>query len=251
MLTPFIPGHLKGDQFMSFRTKAGAVAVAAALCTLTVPAAMASPGLAHSPAQVTGKKLKAGLLPPTSFQPGYSTLFASNSGGKLEHGTTFHVPSMKCSDFWLFAGHTKGFGETAFATESATSKSGQAPVLELFDQAVYQLASNKAATTLDSQIGARYKACKSVKFSDGHGGTFKESVHSRVTERVGGHQSLLLTEYETDTKTPGPPQVIVALWTLDGTDIYRIDSEPITVKAPKPTLSSLMLKLIPRVRALK
>jgi hypothetical protein len=236
---------------MSFRTKAGAVAVTAALCTLLVPAAMASPALSHSPAQVTGKKLKGGLLPPSSFQPGYSTLFASNSGGSLEHGTIFHVPSMKCSDFWLFAGNTKGFGETAFATESATSKSGQAPVLELFQQSVYQLASNHAAATLDSQIGARYKACKSVKFSDGHGGTFKETVHSRVTERVGGHQSLLLTEYETDTKTPGPPQVIVALWTLDGTDIYRVDSEPINVKAPKPTLSSLMLKLIPRVRALK
>jgi hypothetical protein len=148
---------------MPFRTKAGAVAVTAAMGTLLVPAAMASPALSHSPAQVTGKKLKAGLLPPSSFQPGYSTLFASNSGGRLEHGTTFHVPSMKCSDFWLFAGHTKGFGETAFATESATSKSGQAPVLEIFDQSVYQLASNHAAATLDSQIGARYKACKSVK----------------------------------------------------------------------------------------
>lgn len=45
--------------------------------------------------------------------------------------------------------------------------------------------------------------------------------------------------------------MIEALWTLDGTDIYLVHSEPITVHAPKPTLSSLMLKLIARVRALR
>jgi hypothetical protein len=236
---------------MSFRSKASAVAVTAAICTLLAPAAMASPGLSHAPAQVTGKKLKAGLLAPASFQPGYSTLFASNSGGSLEHSTTFHVPSTKCSDFWLLAGHVKGFGETAFATETATSKAGTASVLEIFEQSVYQLASSHAATTLDSQIGARYKSCKATSFSDGNGGTFKETVHARVTERVGGHPSLLLTEYMTDSKTPGSPLVTEALWTLDGTDIYLVDSELLNVHAPKPTLSSLMLKLIPRVRALK
>lgn len=236
---------------MSFRTKASAVAVVAAMCTLLAPAAMASPGLNHSPAQVTGKKLKGGLLPPTGFLPGYRTLFASNSGGSLEHGATFHVPSMKCADFWLFIGNVKGLGENAFATETATSKSAAAPVQELFQQSVYQFASNSAATTFNGQVGAKYKSCKSVSSSDGHGGTFKQSVHSRVSERVGGHQSLLLTVFVKDSKAPGPPLVIEALWTLDGTDVYLVNSELITVKAPQPTLASLMLKLISRVRALK
>jgi hypothetical protein len=236
---------------MSFRSKAGAVAVAAAMCTLLAPAAIASPGLSHSPAQVTGKKLKTGLLAPTGFLPGYKTLFTSNSGGSLEHSTTFRIPSMKCADFWLFNGNVKGFGETAFATETATSKSVTAPVQELFQQSVYQLASNHAATTSYSQIGAKYKSCKSVSSSDGQGGKLKQAVHSRVTERVGGHKSLLITEYVTDSKTPGPPLVIKALWTLDGTDVYLVNSELINVKAPKPTVSSLMLKLISRVRALK
>jgi hypothetical protein len=236
---------------MSFRSKAGAVAVAAAMCTLLAPAAIAAPGLSHSPAQVTGKKLKTGLLAPTGFLPGYKTLFTSNSGGSLEHSTTFRIPSMKCADFWLFNGNVKGFGETAFATETATSKSVTAPVQELFQQSVYQLASNHAATTFDSQIGAKYKSCKSVSSSDGQGGQLKQAVHSRVTERVGGHQSLLITEYVTDSKTPGPPLVIKALWTIDGTDVYLVNSELINVKAPKPTVSSLMLKLISRVRALK
>ncbi len=62
---------------MSFRVKASAIAVSAAICTLLAPAAMASAGVSHAPVQVTGKKLRSGLLPPTRFQPGYSTIFAA------------------------------------------------------------------------------------------------------------------------------------------------------------------------------
>lgn len=235
---------------MSFRVKACAVTVAAA-CVLFAPSALAAPGVSHAPAQVTGKQLKNGLLPPTGFLPGYKTLFASNSGGKLEHFTTFHIPAMKCSDFWLFIGGADGFGETAFATETATFKSVSAPVQENFQQSVYQFASNHAAATVFAQVSAKYKSCKSVSSSNGQGGTDKQSVHSRVAERVGGHQSLLLTEYFTDSSAPGAPLVTVALWTLDGNDIYMINSMLLTVQAPKPTLSSLVLKLIHRVRALK
>src|SRR6266480_4299158 len=110
---------------MPFRVKASAIAVSAAICTLLAPAAMASAGVSHAPVQVTGKKLKSGLLPPTRFQPSYSTIFAS--------------------------------------------KSGKAPILEIFSQSVYQSASNHAATMLNGQISAKYKKCKSVSFSDGHG----------------------------------------------------------------------------------
>jgi hypothetical protein len=90
-----------------------------------------------------------------------------------------------------------------------------------------------------------------VSVADGHGGTIRQTVHARKAERVGGHQSLLLTIYVTDSKTPGPPLVTKALWTVDGKDVYLVSSQLITVKAPKPTLSSLVLKLISRVRALK
>ena len=197
------------------------------------------------------EKLKGGLLAPTGFLPGYKTLFASNSGGSLEHGATFNIPSMKCSSFWLFNGSVDGFGETAFATETAVSKSALAPVQEIFQQSVYQFASNHAAATVYGQIGAKYKSCKSATFSNGHGDKLKQTVHSRVTERVGGHQSLLLTIYATVTNAAGPPLVTKALWTLDGTGIYLISSQLENVPAPKPTLSSLMLKLIPRIRALK
>ena len=42
-----------------------------------------------------------------------------------------------------------------------------------------------------------------------------------------------------------------ALWTIAGPDVYMIDSTLLNVQSPKPALSSLMLKLIARVRALK
>jgi hypothetical protein len=127
---------------MSFRVKASAIAVSAAICTLLAPAAMASAGVSHAPVQVTGKKLKSALLAPSRFQPGYSTIFAGNSGGKLEHRAVFHIPTMKCVNFWNF------------------------------------------------------------------------------------------------------------MWTIVGTNVYMIDSQLLNVQSPKPTLSSLMLRLIARVRAL-
>jgi len=104
-----------------------------------------APVTAHAPAPVTGKQLKNGLLPPSHFLPGYASLFADNSGGSLEHTTVFRISSMKCLAFWTFIGGTKGFGETAFADESAAAKSPSASVLEIFHQAVYQAASTKAA----------------------------------------------------------------------------------------------------------
>jgi hypothetical protein len=90
-----------------------------------------------------------------------------------------------------------------------------------------------------------------VAGDDGHGGTLRETVHFRKAERVGGHQSLLLTEYLTDTRIGGPRVVTDALWTVDGTDVYMVNSQLLNVHSPKPTLSSLMLKLIARVRALR
>ena len=54
---------------MPFRVKASVIAVFAAICTLLAPAAMASVGVSHAPVQVTGKKLKSGLLPPQVSSP--------------------------------------------------------------------------------------------------------------------------------------------------------------------------------------
>ena len=122
---------------------------------------------------------------------------------------------------------------------------------ETFQQSVYQFASNHGATSVFGQIGAKYKSCRSVSVPDGHGGTLRQTVHARKTERVGGHPSLLLTEYLTDTQITGARVVTKALWTIVGTNVYMIESQLLNVPSPKPTLSSLMLKLIARVRALR
>lgn len=82
-------------------------------------------------------------------------------------------------------------------------------------------------------------------------GTIRESVHAPKAERVGGHPSLLLTEYLTDTKIQGSRLVTKVLWTIAGPNVYLIDSALLNVQSPRPALSSLMPKLIARVRALR
>ena len=246
MLAPLKTGH-KGTAG-SLRAKVSAIAFTAATCVLLAPSAMAS---THGPVQVTGKQLTSALLPASDFVAGYSTIFAGNSGGSLEHGSTQHIPSMTCFIFWASIGVGKGYGETAFADELNGPKSGVVSVGEIFSQAVYQFPSAHAAASLFGQISAKYQSCRTASAPDPKGGRIVEQVHSRSTQRVGGHQALLLVEYLTDTKLGGSPLVTDALWTLDGTNIYLVSSQLLNVHSPRPTLSSLTLKLIARVSALR
>ena len=234
---------------MSLRVKVGAVAIAAASCMLLAPSALAS---THGPVQVTGKQLKSALLPTADFQPGYSVIDAANSGGKLEHGTLFHLPSMSCRTFWPLAGVTRGFGETAFATDLIGAKQGTLPsVFEVFSQAVYQFASTRTASTFLSQLNAKYRSCRSTTVSDTKGGTLRWTARSESKQRVGGHQALLVVENLSDSKVSGPPDVTYLLWTVNGADIYLISTQPVTVTKPQPAQSSLTLKLIARVTKLR
>jgi hypothetical protein len=233
---------------MSFRAMASVVAVTAAACLLLAPAAMASSG----PVQVTGKQLKSALLPTSDFQPGYSVSNEDDSGRSPEHLVLYNVASMSCRDFWTLAGTAPGFGETAFASDQVLNKPGTAPVVEIFDQSVYQFASTHAASSFYGAVSARYRSsCRSASFSDTKGGTLTETVQSRSSQRVGSHEALLLVEGLSDSKVPGPPVVTWALWTQVNDDIYVIYSQLLNVGSPQPTLSSLTLKLISRVTALR
>jgi PknH-like extracellular domain len=234
---------------MSLRVKVSAVAIAAASCMLLAPSALAS---THGPVQVTGKQLKSALLPTADFEAGYGVIYAGNSGGKLEHGTVFHLSSMSCKTFWPAVGVTRGFGETAFATDLIGVKQGALPsVLETFSQTVYQFASTHTATTFLSQLNTKYRSCRSTTASDTKGGTLRWAVHSQSKQRVGGHQALQVVEYLSDSKVPGPPSVTYLLWTVNGADIYLISTQPLTVTKPQPAQSSLTLKLIARVTKLR
>ena len=234
---------------MSLRAKVSAVAIAAASCMLLAPTALAS---THGPVQVTGKHLKSALLPTSDFASGYGVVFAANSGGTLEHRSVFHLPSMSCKVFWPSIGATRGFGETAFATDLIGPKKGTIPsVFEIFSQTVYQFASTRTASAFLSQLNAKYRSCRSTSVSDTKGGTLRWAVHSQSKLRVGGHQALQVVEHLSDSKVPGPPAVTYLLWTVSGADIYLISTEPLSTTKPQPAQSSLTLKLIARVTKLR
>jgi hypothetical protein len=223
-----------------------AIAATAAACLLLAPAASASASV-----QVTGKQLRSALLPASDFVAGYVTSAASDSGRRLEHQRLWNVSTMSCKNFWVFTGTVKGFGETAFAGSLVDDKTGTASVEEIFDQAVYQFASSRTASSFLNAVYAKYRSCRSLTEPDGSGGTVRVTVHSETKQRVGGHQARRIIEYVTDSKIAGPPLQVYLLWTLAGTGVYLIDTTPINISSPQPTQASLTLKLIARVNALK
>ena len=233
---------------MSLRVKVTAVAIAAASCVLLGPAALASSG----PVQVTGKQLGSALLPASDFQPGYGVIFSSNSGGSLEHVTVFHLSSVSCKVFWPVIGVVRGFGDTAFASSLIGVNKNTVPsVVEAFSQSVYQFASARSAGTFFSQLNAKYRSCRSVTISGTKGGTLHFAVHSLSKLHVGGHQALQVVEYQTESKIPGPPFVTYLQWTINGADVYLINTQTLSVSKPQPAQSFLTLKLIARVTKLR
>jgi hypothetical protein len=229
---------------MSFRVKAIAAAAAAA-CLLLAPAAMAS---SRGLVQVTGKQLKSALLPGSDFGPG-PILSETDTGGRLEHGALFNLHSMPCQAFWPDIGIVPGFGDTAFAFEVITSSSVSSGP-RLFEQSVYQFASTVAASSFFAELNAKYRSCSSVTVSDPNG-RFQWTVRSQSKQHVGGHQALQLAENVTKLKTSAPPSKIDVLWTLDGTDVCMNNATLFNTSSPQPSLSSLTLKLIARVGALR
>jgi hypothetical protein len=236
---------------MSFRVKASTIALTAAACLLLGPTAMAS---SHGPVQVTGKQLKSALLPTSDFLASYSASGERDSGHALQHVRVYELSSMSCHTFWVtlgLAGISPGFGQTAYAGDIVGGGSASDPVYQTMDQSVDQFASTHAASSFFSQLSAEYRSCPSFSESDTKGGTLRWAVHSRSTRRVGGHQALQLAEDQTDSTVTGPPLPIDVLWTVSGTDIYMLSSVMLNVNSPRPVLSSLTLKLIARVSALR
>jgi hypothetical protein len=235
---------------MSFRVKASAAAFTAAACMLIAPAAMAS---SHGSVQVTGKQLKSALLPASDWVSGHAST-EEDSGRALQHGSSvYQIPSMSCHAFWMalgIAGLPPGFGQTAYASDIVGAGSASDPIYQVFQQSVTQFASTHTASSFFSQVSAKFRSCPSFTESDTKGGTLRWTLHSRSTQRVGGHQALQLAEGLTDSAVPGPPTPTDVLWTIDGTDVYVFSSQLINVNSPQPTLSSLTLKLIARVGSL-
>jgi hypothetical protein len=235
---------------VSLRAKVSAIALTTAACMMLAPAALAS---THGQVQVTGKQLKSALLPASDFVAGYRVIFAANSGSNLEHSGIYSLPSMSCKSFWPVVGAAKGFGETAFATDVVTAKSGTPPVSVAagFVQTVYQFANAHTATVFLSQLSAKYRSCPSATDSDGEGGTLHWVLHSQSKQRVGSDRALQVVLRQSDSQPADLPAVIDVLWTVNGTDIYMINRQAFIATSPRPALFSLTLKLIARVSALR
>jgi hypothetical protein len=236
---------------MPIRATLTAVAATAAACLLLAPAALASSQSSQQPVQATGKQLKSALLPASDFEADYATKYTFNSGGSLEHRTLNKILSMSCADFWNAIGIVDSFGETAFAINQVDPETGAVPVQEVFSESVYQFAGTHAAVSFYDEMTAKYRSCRVTTESDTKGGTLKDTVHSQSAQRVGGHQAVQLIEYLSDSTVAGPPLVTYVLWTIDGTDAYMISTALLNTKSPQPTQSSLTLKLIARVGALR
>jgi PknH-like extracellular domain len=236
---------------MSFRVKASTIAfTAAAACLLLAPTAMAS---SRAPVQVTGKQLKSALLPTSDFLAGYTAAGEHDSGGALRHGSVYKLPSVSCKVFWLSLGLADiapGFGQTAYAGNIVSGGSASVPY-QVLQQSVDQFASTKTASSFFSQLSAKFRSCPSLSESDTKGGTLRFTVHSRSAQHVGGHQALQVVEHSADSTVPGVSTTSDLLWTIDGTDIYMLSSELVNANSPQPSLSSLTLKLIARVGALR
>jgi PknH-like protein len=234
---------------VSFRVKAGAIALTAAAGLLLAPTAMAA---SRGPVQVTGKQLRSALLPGSDFLSSYGVLAGSDSGGKLEHSAMFDLASMPCFAFWPDLGVVAGLGDTAFAFDAIAPKPSSVPnVIEIFDQAVYQFASTHAASSWFAALNGRYRSCPNVTVKNPDESAFRYTVLSRSKQHVGGHQALRLTENVTNLKVGGSPSMIDVLWTLDGTDVYMITTTLANTTSPQPAQSSLTLELIARVSALR
>lgn len=171
--------------------------------------------------QLSGARLKSGLLPPGDFVRGYGAFNETDSGRALEHGRGRNISSLSCSSLWGQFGTSKGFGETAFATDLVENPpgSGSASPGQLFDQSVYQFSGAGTAASFYSAVDARFAKCHSVTESDS-GVSLRITVRSQSAVRVGNHRAFQLVASVGPEGGPGPALRIYELLAVDGNDVY-------------------------------
>lgn len=218
---------------------------------LLAPAAHA----ASHPVQVTGHKLKSGLLPASAFGSDYQPGFWADSGKSLWHGPARdHVSTMSCGNFegYLFIG---AFGESgsALSFDNNPNPFPDYPNTEFYYvQAVYQFPTVKAANTYYSQAHAKYVKCtdftQSIPASSVPGsGKLETTTQSVSKTKVGRYQAFQVGQSSSPSDFPGISFLMNTMVTVEGTDVFTMISVGGT-NDPVPT--SLMLKLINRIKKL-
>jgi len=235
---------------MSFRARIMASVAFATASFLLAPSALA----ASHPVQVTGGKLKSALLPAASFGSDFHLQFVLWSKGLWHQRATDHVPSMSCARFE--DGTIGRFGESAVALSFVDDNNAitNYPNSEFYyNQVVYQFPSVKAASTYYSQAKAKYAKCKdfteNVQASSVPGsGKMDTTLMSMAKTKVGRYQAFQAVQDVDLSEAPGFSLTLNTLVTVEGTDVFTIVSLSGT---NDPVSTSLMLKLVNRVRKLR
>jgi PknH-like protein len=235
---------------MSLRAKVVASLAFATSAFLLVPAAaQAAPESTGHPVQVTGAKLKTALLPASTFGAGFKLQESDGTGKSLWHQrATKHISTMSCVNFEDLG--LVGYGESAAAASiiennNPTSLSDLSNLL--YEQAVYQFPSAKAATTFYNQAHAKYASCKS--FSETNSGdTTTIKLKSIAKAKVGTYRAFQLTQGVTESAASSVSLKLNTLVTVKGTDVFIFINAG-TSNHPVP--AKTMLKLISRVAALR
>jgi PknH-like extracellular domain len=232
---------------MSLRAKVIASLALATSAFLLVPAAAEA---ATHPVQVTGAKLKSALLPASTFGSGFKVQGSEGTGKSLLHQkATKHISTMSCvnfEDLGLF-----GYGDSA-AAASVIENSNPTSLSDLsnllYEQAVYQFPSTKAAATFYNQAHAKYASCKS--FSETNSGdTTTIKLKSIAKAKVGTYRAFELTQGVTESASAATVSLkLNTLVTVKGTDVFVFVNAG-TSNHPVP--AKTMLKLISRVAALR
>lgn len=211
--------------------------------------ASASPTVSESPlaaasGQLTGTELQTVLLPQSYFPAGYtlSSSSAVTSGGSLETApATYNLATVSCSNFVQHLGDT-GFGESAMASDSFASASGN----QAFDQVVYQFAGAATASMFVSGIQSLAARCATFTATDnGSAGTF--SMKAAAGPPVGGHPSVDLQQTGTIS---GSSVALDTLFTASGVDVFGVASVGLGAAAPtNPSRQALGYTLMKRQAA--
>jgi hypothetical protein len=245
----------KQGTIMSFRAKAVASIAFAASAFLLAPAGQAATQAATHPVQVSGNKLKSALLPASTFGSGFKLDGTFSTGKSLWHQKARnHVLTMSCADFEN--GGLGLFGESAAAGSVSDNQDASAdaafPNVELlYEQAVYQFPSIKAASAFYNQAHAKYAKCTSFSekiADDPASGTLDTTLLTMSKTKVGKYQAFQLNQGVTISDFPGFSLNLNTLVTVAGTDVFIVTNFSGT---NDPVPASAMLKLVSRAIKLR
>jgi hypothetical protein len=209
--------------------------------------------LAPPAPHLTGIQLRAALLPPSDFPPGYSVQGEQDSGGSLAGSATgVELATMSCA---YFVSHSliAILGATAYAEEglhgSDSSDSSDSSVE--YSQVIWQFANPVAAAKIYRGVSALADRCPKTSLSRGRVAE-QAAIQAQASAPVGGHSSVEVDETLTFPGIPAMPEY-KTLWSADGTALLDVGMIGVSgASAPQsPSLRTLMRDLMASVLAVR